>query len=309
MMILGIIIGSVFVLAIGVIGAVTYAMGSTEQVDIVRAERGRIHGSFREERIRPLDRFFQRTRLGRALTTNLTQANLRSIYAVEYFGVAVVACVVVVLVAAQYVALFYAFALGALVLFLSWKILDGLKERQREKFILQLPEFARIMANSTGAGLSIQTALGVAASELPDPAGREFAALKREIEIGTPLDLALERMSDRISGRDLDVLVSTLVIAQRSGGSLISSLRGMSDTLEFRKETKREVKTLVSQSSYTGYLVAAFGVGFVLLLSSMHDTLLHDLTSTLIGQIAMAFAAVCYTIGIIAIQRLVKVKL
>ena len=83
----------------------------------------------------------------------------------------------------------------------------------------------------------------------------------------------------------------------------------MSDTLEFRKETKREVKTLVSQSSYTGYLVAAFGVGFILLLSRMHTTLLHDLTSTLIGQIAIGFATVCYTIGIIAIQRLVKVKL
>ena len=243
------------------------------------------------------------------MTTNLIQANLRSIYAVEYFGIAVVTCFAVVLVTAQYIALFYAFVLGALVLFFAWKILESLKERQREKFIQQLPEFARIMANSTGAGLSIQTALGVAASELPDPAGREFAALKREIEIGTPLDLALERMSDRISGRDLDVLVSTLVIAQRSGGSLISSLRGMSDTLEFRKETKREVATLVSQSSYTGYLVAAFGVGFVLLLSTMHDTLLHDLTSTLIGQIAMGFATVCYTIGIIAIQRLVKVKL
>lgn len=308
-MILGILLGTLVVLALATIGTVVYAMGTAEQSDLVRIERGRDNIPFRQEYVRPVDRAFQKTRLGRYLSTALIQANLRNIYSVEYLAITTALCILTILCTSRFIAIFYAFALGALILFFSWRLIESLKERQREKFIQQLPEFARIMANSTGAGLSIQTALGVAASELPDPAGREFEALKRELEIGTPLDLALERMSARIPGRDLDVLVSTLVIAQRSGGSLISSLRGMSDTLEFRKETKREVKTLVSQSSYTGYLVAAFGVGFVLLLSSMTDGLLYDLTSTLIGQVALVISGVLYAVGIFAIQRLVRIKL
>lgn len=309
-MTLGIFLATIATLFVAAIGVVTFLLGTGEQTDIVRAERGRMAGSFRDTRIRPIDRRFQRTRLGRWLTTNLVQANLRSITATEYVLVLLAIAFIVFFVGSRYVALFYAFLLGLAVLLAGWKILDVLKERQRQRFIQQLPEFARIMANSTGAGLSIHTALGIAASELPNPAGREFEALKRELELGTPLDEALERMSARISGRDLDVLVSTLVIAQRSGGSLISSLRNMSDTLEFRKETKREVTTLVSQSSYTGYLVVAFGVGFVLLLTAtLHKGLLHDLTSTILGQIALGIAAICYIVGIVLINRLVRVKL
>lgn len=308
-MTLGIYLATIAVLGVAVLGSVIFMLGTGEQSDIVRAERGRSAGSFRETRIRPLDRRFQHTRVGRFISTNLIQANLRSITSIEYLLITLLIAAIVFVVSSRYIALFYSILFALAIPLLAWKLLDVLKERQREKFIQQLPEFARIMANSTSAGLSIPTALGIAASELPDPAGREFAALKRELDLGAPLDDALERMASRISGRDLDVLVSTLVIAQRSGGSLISSLRNMSDTLEFRKETKREVKTLVSQSSYTGYLVVAFGVGFVLLLTTMNKNLLFDLTSTILGQIALAIAAACYITGIILINKLVKVKL
>lgn len=306
---LGILLGTLACLILGSIGIVVFVLGTGDQQDIVKAERRGGAASFRTSRILPADRAFRRTKLGAKLSQQLIQANLRSITALEYALIAISVSVVVFIFLTRVIAIFYAGALSALLLFGFWKVLDILKERQREKFIQQLPEFARIMANSTGAGLSIHTAVGVAASELPDPAAREFEALKRELEIGTPLDIALERLSSRISGRDLEVLVSTLVIAQRSGGSLISSLRNISDTLEFRKETKREVKTLISQSSYTGYLVVAFGVGFVLLLASFNDDLLFKLTSTILGQIAIGIAAVLYTIGLIAINRLVKVKL
>ncbi|WP_293851582.1 type II secretion system F family protein [uncultured Brevibacterium sp.] len=309
MMLLGILLGTLVVLVLGSIGLVVFALGTGQQYDIVRAERSIGTVSFRTARIFPADRIFRKTRFGNKLSQQLTQANLRSITALEYLLIALAVSVVVFILLNRFIAVLYAVLLSALLLFGFWKILDVLKERQREKFAQQLPEFARIMANSTGAGLSIHTALGVAASELPEPASREFSALKRELEIGTPLDIALERMSNRIAGRDLNVLVSTLVIAQRSGGSLISSLRNMSDTLEFRKETKREVKTLVSQSSYTGYLVVAFGVGFVLLLSNFNDGLLYKLTSTIIGQVAIVIATICYAIGLVAISRLVKVKL
>ena len=309
MSLLGILGGLTVVLLLAIAGFVIFGMGTGEQQDIVRAERGNIRGSFRGSTVRTWNQRFLRTRLGDTLNTHLVQANVRQLYAIEYLALALGTTVLVFFYTRQYIALFYSAVLAALVLWGFWQVLNVLKERQREKFIQQLPEFARIMANSTGAGLSIATALGVAAQELPDPAGRELTALKRELELGASLDNALERMAARIPGRDLDVLVSTLVISQRSGGSLIKSLRGMSDTLEFRKETKREVKTLVSQSSYTGYLVAGFGVGFVLLLSAFNNDLLYKMTSTIVGQIALIFAGICYGIGIIAIRKLIKVKL
>lgn len=304
-----IILGLFVVLVIAVSGFVVFGLGTGEKHDIVRAERGSHRTGLRNTVLRRLNDSFVRTRAGRHLTAALVQANLRRIQAIEYLLIAILTCLVVFILLLQVMATFYALALTALLGWAFWGVLSLLRERQREKFIAQLPEFARIMANSTGAGLSIHTALQVAANELPDPAGRELRALDHELSIGTPLDAALERMSDRIKGRDLHVLVSTLVISQRAGGSLISALRGMSETLEDRKETKREVRTIITQSSFTGYLVAGFGLGLVLIMNWISPGLIYKLTSTIIGQIGLIFAAVTYAIGIIVIRRMVRVRL
>ncbi len=72
------------------------------------------------------------------------------------------------------------------------------------------------------------------------------------------------------------MLVGTLVISSRSGGSLISALRDIASTLEDRKELKREVRTLLTQATYTGYLVVAMGIGLLFLLNALHPGLLQD---------------------------------
>ena len=47
----------------------------------------------------------------------------------------------------------------------------------------------------------------------------------------------------RLPSREVAVLVSTLLVSARSGGSLVTALRDIADTLEARKETRREVRT------------------------------------------------------------------
>ena len=234
-----VLVGAVVVLIIGAIGFTSLALGTAAQSDVVRSERGARSASFRHGTVRRINDAFVRFRVGEVLSTALVQANLRQIYAVEYFVVGLLVCLLVLVGLFNVVAPFYAVVIAVLVGWGLWSLLSFLRERQRQKFIAQLPEFARIMANSTNAGLSMTSSLRVAAHELAEPAGRELTILERELAVGTPLDVGLERMSDRIKGRDLDVLVSTLVISQRAGGSLITALRGLSTTLEDRKETRR----------------------------------------------------------------------
>ncbi|GAB3044685.1 type II secretion system F family protein [Sediminivirga luteola] len=297
------------VLVVAVVGFLLFTAGSAEQAAIVRSESGGLRGSFRGAVIRPVDRAFQRLPLGRWLATSLTEANLRSVYAVEYALAGLLVVVLVFLIALTQITWFYAAALAFGVAWGMLIVLRKLRERQHRLFLAQLPELARILANATNAGLSIRTALKIAATELSDPAGRELALLNHELNIGTPIDVALERLEQRVPGRDLSVLVGTLVISQRSGGSLISALRGMAGALEDRKESAREVKTLMTQSSYTGYLVVGFGVGIVLMLNAISPGLLYDLTSTVLGQIGLVFTAVCYLIGLVLIGRMTRVKI
>lgn len=296
-------------LIIAVAGIVVFASGSADQSSIVRSESVGVRTGLRDRVVHRADRVFRRTALGSRLAKGLTEANLRAIYPIEFALITLSLLVLTFMVTNQQVTWFYALLLTVGVGWGAFKVLQILRERQYRLFLRQLPELARVLANSTSAGLSIRTALQVAASELNDPARRELEILNHELNIGTPIDIALERMETRIPGRDLTVLIGTLVISQRSGGSLITALRGMAEALEDRKETAREVRTTITQSKYTGYMVVAFGVFMVLMFNAMSPGLLYDLTSSLLGQVAIGIAALAYTGGLLMISRLTKVQI
>lgn len=298
------------VLLLATIGAASFLLGTWEKRSIVHRERSLLRRvGIQAAVFEPLDRLLTRIPPVRRLRVLMVQANVRSIRVSEF------------LVGGLLLALLVAAALGRIMAF-HWAVVLGLAsfaglvygltllhQRQREQIIAQLPEFSRILASTTGAGLSVQTALAIAGDELPDPAGREIALMSRELDLGTPLDVAFERLQDRIPGRDLGVLVSTLVISHRSGGSLITALRDLSFTLEERKETAREVRTLVAESSYTGYMVAGMGVVLLCLLMLLNDTVLYSMTTTFVGQLALLIAGAAYAIGIVLINRMTRVKL
>lgn len=297
------------VLVIACVGLVFFASGSAEQAAVVRAESSGLRGSFRGGFIRPLNHAFVRTRYGVDLERRFTEANLRRLYPLEYTVLGIVSVILVFFVANSQVTVFYAVLMMIGALWGLLALLGFLRQRQYRLFLGQLPELARILANSTSAGLSIRTALQIAAAEMSDPAGRELSVLNDELSIGTPIDIGLERMEQRIPGRDLTVLIGTLVISQRSGGSLITALRGMAQALEDRKETAREVRTLITQASFTGYVVVIFGVGLLLLFNWMSPGLLYDLTSNILGQIALFITGITYVIGLVLINRITKVKI
>ena len=59
--------------------------------------------------------------------------------------------------------------------------------------------------------------------------------------------------------------MTTLVIQQRAGGDTVRALNELSGTLDARKDLLREIRTLLSGSVFTSYVVAGIGVGAIVL--------------------------------------------
>jgi tight adherence protein B len=174
--------------------------------------------------------------------------------------------------------------------------------------VAQLPELARVLSNGASAGLSIVGALEIAATELDEPASVELGIALEEVRIGQPFDRAFEHLGERMPSRELGVLVSTLVIQQRSGGDLVNALSDMASTLESRKDTLREVKTIMSGAVASAYIVAAMGVGIVFLTDAIQPGSIDKLTHSPLGILILVIAAGLYSIGLMAIRRITRVE-
>jgi len=195
----------------------------------------------------------------------------------------------------------------------GWMIVRGRIRKQREKrkedFIAQMPELARTLSNASSAGLSIRTAVAMASDELAEPARSELRMVADEINVGVPLDDAMTNLENRLPSRELGVLVSSLVVSARSGGALVTALRDISDTLETRKEVRREIRTTYAQTVSTAYAVLGVGAASLFLLEALNSGTVDKMLQSPIGLGALILAVVVYSGCIWAVRRMTRIEI
>ncbi|MER5498462.1 type II secretion system F family protein [Streptomyces sp. NPDC002561] len=292
----------------GVVGLHAYSGGKADRDALVDrlSHTGHIPEAGRHRRFRGFDAKLRRTGLGRKLELKLAATGLE-LTPGEFFVYALVALAGLWMIASSLLASFFGPVAALIGLWGTNAFLNWQRTKRTERFINQLPELARILANATQAGLALRTSIGMAADEMEDPAGEELARVSRRLAVGESLDDALSELTDRLPSRELVVLVTTLVLSNRAGGTVVSSLRNLTETLEERKETRREVKTQLSQVTVTAYAVPMFGLGTMLLMDTVMPGALDRMTGAFIGQVAVVISITLYAIGFIVIRRMSKI--
>jgi tight adherence protein B len=289
-------------------GLHAYSGGKADRDALVDrlSHTGQIPAAGRHRRFQGVDRRLRKTGLGRKLELKLAATGLE-ITPGEFFVYALVAMAGLWMAASSILASFFGPVAALIGLWGTNAFLNWQRTKRTERFINQLPELSRILANATQAGLALRTAISMAADEMEDPAGEELARVARRLAVGESLDDAMSELTDRLPSRELVVLVTTLVLSNRAGGTVVSSLRNLTETLEERKETRREVKTQLSQVTVTAYAVPVFGFGAMLLMNAVMPGALDRMTGALIGQVAVIVSLVLYTIGFIVIRRMSRI--
>ncbi|MCX5531606.1 type II secretion system F family protein [Streptomyces sp. NBC_00006] len=261
----------------------------------------------RARRFATIDRRLRRTRLGRSVHLRLSATGL-DVTAGEFSVYVAVVAVGLWLLAASTLAPFFG-PIAALVtiysalIFLNWQ-----RQKRIEAFINQLPDVARLLANATAAGLALRTSLAMAADELEAPAGEELSRVADQLALGRSVDDALDELATRLPSRELVVLVTTLVLSNKAGGTVVSSLRNLTKTLEDRKETRREIRTMLSEVNATAFTVPLLGLGSLLLINSSNDGALARVTDSGMGRALILISLALYGIGFFVIRRLGRIE-
>ncbi|MYY85085.1 hypothetical protein GT044_28170, partial [Streptomyces sp. SID335] len=261
----------------------------------------------RTRRFAAVDRRLRRTRLGRAIHLRLSSTGL-DLTAGEFFTYVVAVVAALWLIAAATLAPFFGPIAGVVAIWGAVAFLNWQRQKRIEAFINQLPDVARILANATAAGLALRTSLAMAAEELEAPAGEELSHVADQLTMGRSIDDTLGELAARLPSRELVVLVTTLVLSNKAGGTVVNSLRNLTQTLEDRKETRREVRTMLSEVNATAFTVPLLGLGSLLLINSSNEGALARVTGSPLGQTLILISLGLYGVGFFVIRRLGKIE-
>lgn len=254
-----------------------------------------------------LDLALRRTEIGRKLEKRIIRAGV-NVKVSTFLALMCAASVVSIIFVWQMLAPVFGILSILLVGYLFIAYLKNQEERRKEDFTAQLPEVARVLSNATSAGLALPTAVDMASEELDDPAGSELRRVAQSLKVGQSFDSAMTELRERMPSREIGVLVSTLLVASRSGGALVTSLRSISTTLEERKETYREVKTILSESTATAWALAFMAIGSLFLVNLINPGVIRTMTDSTGGQLVLAISCGLMLAGVLITRRVTKIE-
>jgi tight adherence protein B len=296
------------VIVVAMLGVVMLVSGSRRRAELAALGGGDDPESLTRRLIRRFDVRLRRTATGQRLEMWLQGAGI-PISPADFLVLCAGAAVLVYLVGMLFLSRIPAVVIAIGLVYGGARFYGERQRRERrDAFIGQLPDLARVLSNGTAAGLSLAGSVELAAREMNEPAATEMQTVVQELRLGRPLDEALERLRDRLPSREIAVLMTTLIIQQRAGGDTVRALQELSSTLDARKDLLREIKTLLSGSVFTSYVVAAIGVGAILLTNVIAPGVLREMTSTLPGIAALSASAILWGIAFVLIRKTTKVN-
>jgi tight adherence protein B len=134
------------------------------------------------------------------------------------------------------------------------------------KFNDQLSDMLNLMVNGLRAGYSTMQALEAVSRELPSPISDEFHRVVQEMQIGIPMDTALENLLRRIPSDDLDFVVTAINVQREVGGNLSEILDTISFTIRERVRIKGEIRVMTAQVRTSGIVLSLIPVFLTLAL-------------------------------------------
>lgn len=198
------------------------------------------------------------------------------------------------------------------------RIYIGIQRNQRLKaFNNQLSDILNLWVNALRAGYSVMQALEAIANEAPEPASVEFKRVVQEVQLGIPVETALDNMLLRVESEDLDMVFTAVNIQREVGGNLAEILEVISHTIRERVRIKGEIQTLTAQGRLTGYILS----GLPIILTLVLFTISRDYMAQLLvgppwiipdlipcGWPIIAIGLVMISIGAAVVRRIVDIE-
>jgi tight adherence protein B len=191
---------------------------------------------------------------------------------------------------------------------IPYLLLRRKRSKRLKAFNDALPGAIELMARALRAGHAIGTSIELIADQSPQPLAGEFAQVYQQQRVGLQFRDALLQMGARVPSRDLQFLITAILVQKETGGDLTEILDRASHVIRERIRIEGEVRTHSAQGRLTGWILGLLPVVMLVLINIVSPgystVLFHDPT----GQKLLAAGSVLIVIGGLVIRKIVDVQ-
>ena len=188
-------------------------------------------------------------------------------------------------------------------LYYRWK-----QMQRKELFEAKLLDFTMGLASGMRSGLGLPQALEATSRRIGEPMQEELQTVLREYRFGMELADALQRLNERMPSEDMNLLVTTIKLTTKTGGSLVEVMDKMVEMIRGRREFQERLKNMTAQGKFEAIAMSLAPVAAFILLYIVDPDLMRPMVTTGMGWCGIGIVAVMVSCGYFVIKKIVTIE-
>jgi len=146
----------------------------------------------------------------------------------------------------------------------------------------------------------------IVATEIENPIRREYNRIIKEINLGIPVQTALNNAKTRVDTKDFALFVNAVLIQLKTGGNLAEILDSIGSTIRERQKLDNELKTLTAQGRLSAGIILLLPVALAIILYVINPDHIMVLFTTTLGRIMLGTGLLGQATGMFIINKIIK---
>jgi tight adherence protein B len=182
------------------------------------------------------------------------------------------------------------------------------KSQRMRAFSREFPDALDLLVTALRAGLSFSAAMQIVADEAPEPVRGEFAVTVEEQALGLDPREALINLTRRVDVLDLRFFATAVLLQRETGGNLAEVLENTSVLIRDRFRVLGDIMTYTAQGKITGLILVSLPIFVALFMLVLTPGFFKPMLESDTGRFALWLAAGMQTAGILAVRKIVNIR-
>jgi tight adherence protein B len=182
------------------------------------------------------------------------------------------------------------------------------RKSRLHKFEEIFPETLEFISRSMRAGHAFSVSLEMIHREFPEPISGEFRRTFEEANLGLPIEVALEKLAQRVPSLDVHFFVSSVMLQKRTGGNLAEILDKLAYVIRERFKLRGRIRAVSAHGRMTATALSCIPIAVAILMFYTNPDYVKFFFSDDVGNIMLGSAVALQLIGYFIMQKIVKIE-
>ena len=183
------------------------------------------------------------------------------------------------------------------------------KRRARlRRFEELFPETLEFVARSMRAGHAFSVSLEMIHREFQEPVAGEFRRTFEEHNLGLPMEVALQKLAQRVPSLDVHFFVSAVLLQKRTGGNLAEILDKLAYVIRERFKLRGRIRAVSAHGRMTATALSAIPVVVSILMFYTNPDYVKFFFTDDVGNIMMGAAIGLQLVGYLIMKKIVNIE-